>query len=142
MKISARNQLRGTVSAITEGAVNDEIVLTLADGELLTTVITRGSRRTLGLEVGKKAIAIIKAPWVVLALPDCGLNFSARNQFSGKVSKLVKGAVNTTVAIESDKGLSLTSVVTNESIDELALQVGSEVIALVKASSVILATEK
>ena len=142
MKISARNQLTGVVSSIIEGSVNDEIVLTLGDGEKLTTIITKSSCRSLDIKVGKKAVAIIKAPWVVLALPDCGLNFSARNQFNGKISKLVKGAVNATVSIDTDKGLALTSIITNESVDELSLRVGSDVIALIKASSVILATEK
>lgn len=88
------------------------------------------------------AIAIIKAPWVVLALPDCGLNFSARNQFTGKVTHLSQGAVNSTVHLETTKGLELTAVITNESLQEMQLAKGSEVLALVKASSVIVATRK
>lgn len=142
MKISARNQLSGIVSSVIEGSVNDEVILTLENKELLATVITKDSRKALGITLGKKAIAIIKAPWVVLASPDCGLNFSARNQFSGKISKLTEGAVNATVHIKTDKGLELTSVITNESVDGMPLREGDSVIALIKASSVILATEK
>lgn len=63
MQISARNQLTGSVSGIKLGSVNNEIVLTLGEGEQLTTVITQESCKTLGLSVGKTAIAIIKAPW-------------------------------------------------------------------------------
>lgn len=142
MKISARNQLSGVVSSVIEGSVNDEVILTLDNSELLATVITKDSRKALGIAVGKKAIAIIKAPWVVLAAPDCGLNFSARNQFAGKISKLTEGAVNATVHIKTDKGLELTSVITNESVDGMPLREGDSIIALIKASSVILATEK
>ncbi|AHM72843.1 TOBE domain-containing protein [Yersinia hibernica] len=142
MSISARNQLSGIVHAIVEGSVNDEVVLSLDGGEKLTTVITKTSCKALGLAVGKPAIALIKAPWVILASLDCGLNFSARNQFTGKVQTVTKGAVNSTVEVITVNGLALISVITNESLEEMALSVGSEVTALFKASSVILATQK
>ena len=142
MKVSARNQLAGVVSSVVEGAVNDEVVLMLDNGESLVTVVTKSSAKTLGISVGKKAVAIIKAPWIVLAYPDCGLNFSARNQFTGRVVKLVKGAVNSTVTVKTEKGLVLTAIITNDSVDEMPLKEGDGVLALVKASSVILATEK
>lgn len=142
MQVSARNQLTGTVSAIKEGAVNNEVVLSLGNGEELTTVITRESCKTLGLVVGKEAIAIIKAPWVVLTKPDCGLQFSARNQFNGKISNIVEGAVNSTVHLVTDKGIELTAIITNESFQDMALTKGVDITALVKASSVILATRK
>ncbi|UPT57273.1 TOBE domain-containing protein [Dickeya zeae] len=140
MSVSARNQLNGTVASVTEGAVNSEVVLTLESGETLTTVITRNSVATLGLVPGKPALALIKAPWVILASADCGLNFSARNQFSGTVNRIVDGAVNATVHITTTNGLKLTASVTNDSVQEMGLYAGSAVIALVKASSVILAT--
>ncbi|MGM3182688.1 TOBE domain-containing protein [Dickeya oryzae] len=140
MSVSARNQLNGTVASVTEGAVNSEVVLTLESGETLTTVITRNSVATLGLAPGKPALALIKAPWVILASADCGLNFSARNQFSGTVNRIVDGAVNATVHITTTNGLKLTASVTNDSVQDMGLYAGSAVIALVKASSVILAT--
>lgn len=86
MSVSARNQLSGVVASVTEGAVNNEGVLTLGVGETLTTVITRASSNTLGLVPGKVAIALVKAPWVILASAKSGLVFSARNQFRGKVT--------------------------------------------------------
>jgi molybdopterin-binding protein len=49
------------------------------------------------LNPGKEAIALIKAPWITLATEDCGLKFSARNQFAGAVSAVTEGAVNATV---------------------------------------------
>lgn len=141
MKISARNQLTGKVSRIVAGAVNNEVELTLEHGEILTTVITKESCDVLGIREGKEAVAIIKAPWVVLANPDCGLRFSARNQFSGKISKMVNGAVTSTIHLRTEKGLPLTAVITNESRDEMELHEGNEIVALIKASSVILATK-
>ncbi|KHN54249.1 TOBE domain-containing protein [Pectobacterium fontis] len=142
MSVSARNQLSGVVSSIVEGAVNNEVVLTLESGDKLTTVITRASCQAMELAVGKPAIALVKAPWVILASAECGLHFSARNQFHGKVSAVVKGAVNSTVQLVTLEGLTLTSSITNESLEEMSISVGSELVALVKASSIILATRK
>lgn len=67
MKISARNVLEGKVKAIHHGAVNSEIVLELAGGVELVSVITKDSAERLGLAVGRSARAVIKASNVMLA---------------------------------------------------------------------------
>ncbi|EFI9102576.1 TPA: transporter [Escherichia coli] len=141
MAVSARNQLTGTVSAVAMGAVNDEVELTLAGGAKLVTIVTHSSQQALGLAKGKEAIALIKAPWVTLATEDCGLKFSARNQFAGSVSTITEGAVNATVHIKTDAGFEIVAVVTNESQDEMKLTTGSRVIALIKASAILIATK-
>ena len=128
------------VSAIVEEAVNNEVAWTLESGDKLTTVITRASCQSMDLAGGKPAIALVKAPWVILASAECGLNFSARNQFHGKVRSVTKGAVNSSLQLVTAGGLTLTSTVTNESLVVMNIDVGSELIALVKASSIILAT--
>lgn len=140
MAVSARNQLTGTVSAVATGAVNDEVELTLADGAKLVAIVTHSSREALGLVAGKEAIALIKAPWVTLATEDCGLKFSARNQFAGSVTRVTQGAVNDTVHIQTDAGFEVVAVVTNESQQEMQLAQGSRVIALIKASAILIAT--
>ncbi len=142
MSVSARNQLSGTVSAVHPGSVNDEIEISLNKGGKLVSVVTSSSRTRLGLEQGKEIVALIKAPWIILASEDNGLLFSARNQFPGKITALEKGAVNATVHILTDEGSSLTAVITNESMTEMALSEGKRVIALIKASSVLLAVKK
>lgn len=140
--ISARNQLIGKVSAIFEGSVNSEVIITLSNGDELVTVITNQSCDALGIVPGKEAMAIIKAPWVVLANPDSGFQFSARNQFLGKITKVIRGAVNSTVYFSTEKGLVMTAVVTNESVEEMGLEAGRSILGLVKASSIIVGTAK
>lgn len=140
MAVSARNQLTGTVSAVATGAVNDEVELTLAGGAKLVAIVTHSSKEALGLVAGKEAIALIKAPWVTLATEDCGLKFSARNQFAGSVTCVTQGAVNDTVHIQTDAGFEVVAVVTNESQQEMQLAQGSRVIALIKASAILIAT--
>lgn len=65
---------------------------------------------------------------------------SARNQFSGVVSKLVRGAVNDEVEIRLPGGSALVAIVTRESSETLGLGDGVPVIALVGAAAVIIAT--
>lgn len=68
MKISARNQLKGKVVKIVKGSVNSEVILEVADGVLLASIMTNGSVDNLGLKVGKEASAIIKASNVLVAV--------------------------------------------------------------------------
>jgi molybdate transport system regulatory protein len=67
MKISARNQLKATVTKITPGAVNTEVQLDLG-GQSVTAVITNASAQSLGLAVGKPAYAIIKASSILVGV--------------------------------------------------------------------------
>ncbi|EPG7576133.1 TOBE domain-containing protein [Providencia rettgeri] len=142
MAISARNQLSGVVESIVMGSVNDEIILDLGNGESIAAVITKNSTKQLGLEKGKLATAVIKAPWVVLVSNAEEYNFSARNQFDGVIESIEKGSVNSVVNLKTNAGTLLSAVVTNNSTVELGLNVKSKVTAIIKASSVILATKK
>lgn len=98
MKTSARNLLRGTVTAVTEGAVNAEVVLDLG-GTPLVAIVTNESVRSLGLAPGSEAYALIKASWVILATADGGLRTSARNRLCGTIECCTEGAVNAEVVL-------------------------------------------
>jgi molybdate transport system regulatory protein len=89
--------------------------------------------------VGTEVVALVKAPWVMVAASDSGLKFSARNQLVGKVSALVKGGVNTEVGIALPGGSVVFSVITNEAVAELGLAIDKPASAIIKASHVILA---
>ncbi len=68
MKLSARNILKGTVKAVTHGAVDSEVVIELSPGVEIVSIITKSSAEGLGLKVGGPAYAIIKAPNVIVAV--------------------------------------------------------------------------
>ena len=70
MKISARNQFPGTVRSVTEGAVMTEVVVEIEGGHEIVSAITAESARRLGLEPGKRVIALIKSTEVLLAVDD------------------------------------------------------------------------
>jgi molybdopterin-binding protein len=63
---------------------------------------------------------------------------NVRNQFRGTIKEIIRGSVVSEVDIETASGI-VTSVITTRSIADLELKVGSEVIALVKATDVSLA---
>jgi molybdopterin-binding protein len=66
MKISARNVLKGKVKQVTPGAVNNEIIVELAGGAEVVSIITKSSSERLDLKPGKDVYAIIKASNVII----------------------------------------------------------------------------
>jgi molybdopterin-binding protein len=68
MEISARNAVKGTVTALEVGSVNTEVVVEVAPGVSLTSIITKASAEKLGLTVGKPAYVIIKSSDVMIAI--------------------------------------------------------------------------
>lgn len=140
MLTSARNHFTGTVTAITPGAVNDEVVLKLSGGEKITAVVTHSSVENLGLKIGSEAVALVKASWVLVGVESPGkqLKLSARNQLRGTVERLMPGAVNTEVVMALKGGNSVAAIITNTSAQDLKLIEGAKVTAIFKASSVIL----
>jgi len=140
MRTSARNALRGEISRISDGAVNSEVGLRVTEAVEITAVLTRRSVEELGLAVGAPAIALIKSSFVVLAKGE-GLRTSARNQILGEVVGREDGAVNSEVILAIGGGKTLTTTVTRESAEALEIAPGDRVVALIKASHVILAVE-
>ena len=63
---------------------------------------------------------------------------NVRNQFRGRIKAIVLGSVVSEVDVETALGV-ITSVITTRSVNELNLEVGTEVLALVKSTEVSLA---
>lgn len=140
MNISARNVLAGTVQTVTRGAVNAEVVIALAAGEIVVAVITTGSVDALGLEPGKNAYAVIKASEVMVGVGMNSARISARNVLSGEVASVLDGAVNSEVEVRLEAGTSVVASITKASVEALGLHPGAKVSAIIKASNVLVAT--
>ncbi|AEF82384.1 TOBE domain-containing protein [Leadbettera azotonutricia] len=68
MKISARNQFKGKILAIKEGAVNGIVIIDIGGGNKMSATISMDSIRELDLKVGGEAYAIVKATAVMVGI--------------------------------------------------------------------------
>jgi len=139
MKISARNQLKGKVVKVTEGAVNGIVQLDV-NGETVSATISMNAIQELGLAPGKEAVAIVKATEVMLTT-EKHLVISARNQLNGKVAGIQEGAVNGIVTIDANCGCKISATISMNAIKELGLAPGMEATAIIKATSVMIGVE-
>ncbi len=69
------------------------------------------------------------------------MNVSARNLIPGKIKAINIGMVNAEVVVEAAPGVEIVSVITKESVERMGLKEGSEVKAMVKATSVMIVTD-
>lgn len=70
MKISARNQLKGKVVTIKEGAVNGIVTIDIGGGNVLSATISMDAIKELELKPGSDAYAIIKATSIIVGIPE------------------------------------------------------------------------
>lgn len=141
MRISARNQLKGTITKVVKGAVNGVVIISLGD-ETVKADITLESIKELDLTEGKIAYAIVKATNVMFASgTDRITNISARNQLAGTIVKVIEGAVNGHVSLKMADGNVVSGSITNEAIESLGLKVGDPALAIIKATDVMVGVE-
>ncbi|MCI6989771.1 MAG: TOBE domain-containing protein [Campylobacter sp.] len=138
--LSARNILEVTIKNIEIGAVSAVIVADFG-GNTLKASITLDSAKNLGLKAGMSAFFIIKASDVIIADSLNGLKISASNQIKGKVKKLNDGVVNSEVVLDAN-GKEISSIITKSSASKLSFEVGKEVIAVIKASNIIVGVKE
>ncbi|GAB2699878.1 TOBE domain-containing protein [Kitasatospora kifunensis] len=137
MSLSIRNQIPGTVTAITSGAVMATVRARLAGGQEITAAITLEAVKDLGLAEGSKVNALAKATEIALATaPVAGL--SIRNQLPGTVVEVATGGAMATVKVAIE-GAELTAAITKDAVEDLALRAGVPVVALIKSTEISLA---
>ncbi|MGI5989035.1 MAG: TOBE domain-containing protein [Lachnospiraceae bacterium] len=137
--ISARNQIEGTVREVVPGAVNGIVKIDAAAGNHVSATISMEAINQLGLKPGVKCKAIIKATEVMMANDYCKI--SARNQFKGTIASVTPGAVNAIVKLDVPGGIGITSTISLEAVKELGLKAGDTAVAIVKATSVMVAVD-
>jgi len=68
MRISARNQIKGTVVEVRKGATTSHVRVDIGNGQIITSSITNESVDDLGIKAGGKAMVVIKASDVMIAV--------------------------------------------------------------------------
>ena len=74
-------------------------------------------------------------------LRSSNLRSSARNQYRGKVARISRGGDNAEVSVRLSDKVALVAIITDDSRQQMGLKKGSEVIALVKSSWILLTTD-
>lgn len=141
MKTSARNVFHCTVAEVRRAPVNVEVVLKVSPVHSIVAVITNESADDLGIAVGREAVALVKASFVMLARPTPGLTLSTPNVIEGTVLERIDGGVNSEIVLDLGGGKTLTSIVTRDGADDLELKVGATACAFFNTSQVIIAVD-
>jgi molybdopterin-binding protein len=68
MRISARNQIKGTVVEVTKGATTSHVRVDIGGGNIMTSAITNEAVDELGIKTGGKVTVVVKASDVMIAV--------------------------------------------------------------------------
>jgi molybdopterin-binding protein len=68
MRISARNQIKGTVVEVMKGATTAHVRVDIGNGQIVTSAITNEAVEDLGIKVGGPVIVVVKASDVMIAV--------------------------------------------------------------------------
>ncbi|KJY29860.1 TOBE domain-containing protein [Streptomyces katrae] len=134
MSLSIRNQIAGTVTAITAGEAMATVKVRLDGGQDITAAITVDAVKELGLAAGSSVRALVKATEVALATGAVE-GLSIRNQIPGTVVDVATGPAMASVKVDVNGG-GLTAAITADAVDALGLAAGSSVVALIKSTEV------
>ncbi|MEU9860183.1 TOBE domain-containing protein [Streptomyces sp. NPDC047971] len=138
MTLSIRNQLPGTVTAVTAGEAMASVKVRLAGGQDITAAITADAVKDLGLTEGSAVKALVKSTEVALATGHVD-GISIRNQLAGSVTDVSTGGAMGSVKVSVDGG-ELTAAITKDAVEDLGLAAGASVVALIKSTEISLAS--
>jgi len=138
MSLSIRNQLPGTVTAVTPGEAMATVKVRLDGGQELTAAITLEAVKELGLAEGSAVRALVKSTEISLATGSVD-RLSIRNRLPGTVTDIATGGAMASVKVSVNGG-NLTSAITKDAVTDLGLGTGTAVTALIKSTEVSLAT--
>jgi len=141
LKLSTRNAFHCTVIEIKDASVNVEVRLAVTPDCIFTASVTNTSVADMPLVPGRHVVALVGASSVLLAPHDQGMRISARNRLKGWIITRTDDTAVSELGIDIGNGKTMTSVITREAADDMALEKGAEIYAIFKTSHVILAAD-
>lgn len=138
VQTSARNKLAGTIQTIAPGPINDTVVIRLGDDTEVVAHVSRSSIDELALQPSQHVLIFIDASAVMIGLAKPDNLLSARNQLKGRIERITSDEAGAEISIRLNTGPVIASQITPDAITSLKLDVGLEVYAIFKASSVML----
>jgi len=141
LRTSARNLFAGRVDRVTAGQVLCQVEVITPGGHRIVATITRESLDHLGLTPGAPVCALVKAPWVLLALGEDPPPVSASNRLRGRLARLVRDGQLVEARVDLADGVQVCALITQTSARALGLTPGLAVWVLFKSSAVILTVD-
>jgi len=136
LKLSARNQLAGIITAIEPTESNVIVELTLKGIDKIYVSITKSSYQELGCRLGESAIAILKASSVLLSKTKPSI--TCENLLKGKIIQIESDTSTTEITLELNSKSTITTAIANEISTPLELKINDEAYLFFKSSNVIL----
>ena len=141
MRTSARNALRGIITAIHADTLSAEVAVAVSGDTTIYALVTAESVRELGLCVGREAIVLIKAPFVIISPGAEPPKVSARNGVRGTVRRCDISAVNAEIVLDIGNDKTLAASISARSAEAMGLSPGDPACALFDAAHVIIAID-
>jgi len=138
MMISARNQIDAEIVSVRRDGVNALLGFKTAQGTQMSASITVDASDALSVKEGDGVIAFFNASHVLVAT-GWAIPISARNRIDGVIETVNRGVVNAEVRIRIGGGDRISATVTDDAVSNLDLQPGMPVVAIIKASDVMIA---
>ncbi len=140
VKISARNVFQCEVVEVKKWPVDVEVTLRLSGEHNIYSIVTNEAAADLGLEPGRKVLALIKSSFVDLAPADARSS-GRRNCFVGVVTRRVDAERNSEFLIDIGDGKTMTAVIPRQEAEKLNIAEGRRAAASFEAQNVILAAD-
>ncbi|PWB82857.1 MAG: molybdenum-dependent transcriptional regulator [Methylocystaceae bacterium] len=140
VKISTRNVFQTEVVQVKKWPVDVEVTLRVSAENSILAVVTNDAANELGLEPGRKALALIKSSFVNLAPVDHAPS-ATRNRFLGTVKRRIDAERNSEILLDIGGGKTMTAVVPRQTAEDLGISEGDQEVATFNATNVILAVD-
>jgi molybdate transport system regulatory protein len=137
LRTSARNQLVGPITALSEGARGVEARIRVDDRNEISSLITQKSAESLDLRIGAEVHVFFKAASVSLRT-DAAARRLSRNALWGSVARIDDGPAHAEVDVALESGRHVKAILARDSLSKLELHVGKPCCAVVDAASVVL----
>ncbi|MCM3925920.1 TOBE domain-containing protein [Frankia sp. AiPs1] len=135
MILSIRNRFTGIITEIVSGSVMGTVTMEIPGGQTLAATVTMDAIKDLGIGIGTAVEALIKSTDIAVATTEVS-GLSIRNKLSGTLVGLDSGGAMSVARIKVGKDVELTAAITRAAAEELKLEPGTPVTALIKSTEV------
>ncbi|WP_322759150.1 TOBE domain-containing protein [Frankia sp. Cr2] len=139
MSVSIRNQIVGTVTAVTSGVAMATVEIRLVGGPEVTAAVTAVSIKDLVLAEGSQVRIMVKSTEVALATGSVS-GLSIRNRLPGTIIGIDVGGAMAVVKVALDGGGEIIAAITKAAVVDLGLVSGVAVTALIKSTEISIAS--